>query len=84
MNRAERRHEAERMKAKAVRKIKATDGPLTKRAIGIHASAHGTCPCGMCTTPALKHSRPEPETRHRDMSERLDELSDHGDRGIRE
>lgn len=59
MNRAERRAELERAKAKAKRKLQIDGAPTTPKQVGRSAAMHGTCPCWMCTTPALKHRRPK-------------------------
>ena len=51
---AERRHQEERAKAKAKRKLIRVGAPTTPKAIGKAAAMHGTCDCWMC-----KHKDPK-------------------------
>ena len=45
MNRAQRRHHAERAKAEAKRKLKAWGMTITPKNVGTQAATHNTCPC---------------------------------------
>lgn len=51
MTRGERRHHAERAKAKAKRKLQQWKFDATPERVGKNAAMHGTCPCWMCTEP---------------------------------
>lgn len=59
MNRAERRHQTARIKARTKAKMTRWLGltAVTPRTVGINAAMHMTCGCWMCTAP-VKWSKP--------------------------